>query len=177
MSSSDSFWPHGEPLRVGYVLKRFPRLSETFILNEMLALERAGIELTVFSLKRPLDEIRNELLERLRAKIIYLPEVVDYVPRTIENTGWSALMEHLVPGKSEGERSALLTKGHAIATLALHLRLQHLHAHFASDATTARPEAIASSNTLGTPSRSPSAATTEGTATMSARAYSSTSFS
>lgn len=137
MSSSDSFRPRGEPLRVGYVLKRFPRLSETFILNEMLALERAGIELTVFSLKRPLDEIRNELLERLRAKIIYLPEVVDYVPRTIENTGWSALMEHLVPGKSEGERSALLTKGHAIATLALHLRLQHLHAHFASDATTA----------------------------------------
>ena len=29
-----------EPLRVGYVLKRFPRFSETFILNELLALNQ-----------------------------------------------------------------------------------------------------------------------------------------
>ena len=27
--------------KIGYVLKRFPRLSETFILNELLQLERA----------------------------------------------------------------------------------------------------------------------------------------
>ena len=32
-----------EPLRVGYVLKRFPRISETFILHEILELERQGL--------------------------------------------------------------------------------------------------------------------------------------
>jgi hypothetical protein len=35
-------------MHVGYVLKKFPRLSETFILNEILELERQGTEVTVF---------------------------------------------------------------------------------------------------------------------------------
>ena len=30
------------PIRVGYMLKRFPRLSETFILNELLEAAKAG---------------------------------------------------------------------------------------------------------------------------------------
>ncbi len=40
-------------MKIGYVLKRFPRLSETFVLNEILALERAGIEVEIFSLLKP----------------------------------------------------------------------------------------------------------------------------
>ena len=32
------------PKRIGYVLKRFPRLSETFVLNEILELERQGVD-------------------------------------------------------------------------------------------------------------------------------------
>ena len=39
--------------RIGYVLKRFPRFSETFILNELLAHEAAGAEVHVFSLLEP----------------------------------------------------------------------------------------------------------------------------
>ena len=34
--------------RVGYLLKCFPRLSETFILNEVLELERQGLDLRVY---------------------------------------------------------------------------------------------------------------------------------
>ena len=37
-------------LHVGYILKQYPRLSETFILNEILGLERAGVAVSVFSL-------------------------------------------------------------------------------------------------------------------------------
>jgi hypothetical protein len=36
-------------VKIGYVIKAFPRLSETFILNELLELERQGCEVTVFS--------------------------------------------------------------------------------------------------------------------------------
>src|ERR1043165_6153574 len=36
--------------KIGYVLKRFPRLSETFILNEILELERLGSPLQIYSL-------------------------------------------------------------------------------------------------------------------------------
>src|SRR6266446_2032255 len=36
--------------KIGYVLKRFPRLSETFILNELLELERLATPLQIYSL-------------------------------------------------------------------------------------------------------------------------------
>ena len=39
---------HTTKLRVGYVLKVFPRLSETFVLGEILELERQGVEVEVF---------------------------------------------------------------------------------------------------------------------------------
>jgi len=42
---------HPEPARVGYVVKRYPRYSETFIVNEVLAHEAAGVEVEIFSLR------------------------------------------------------------------------------------------------------------------------------
>jgi len=39
--------------RVGYVLKVYPRFSETFVVNEILAHERAGADLRIFSLRPP----------------------------------------------------------------------------------------------------------------------------
>ena len=59
-------------MKIGYILKKFPRLSETFILNEILALEDRGIEVEVFSLKRPDDEPLHPALERLRANVTYI---------------------------------------------------------------------------------------------------------
>ncbi|MFQ5596107.1 MAG: colanic acid biosynthesis glycosyltransferase WcaL, partial [Anaerolineae bacterium] len=43
------------PIRVGYVLKMYPRFSETFIVNEILAHEAAGLDLEIFSLRPPAD--------------------------------------------------------------------------------------------------------------------------
>ena len=37
------------PLAVGYVLKRYPRFSETFVVNEILALEKAGVQVEIFA--------------------------------------------------------------------------------------------------------------------------------
>ena len=59
-------------LRVGYVLKRFPRLSETFILNEILELERQGVEVEIFSLLRPPEESGHAFIKSLRARVTYL---------------------------------------------------------------------------------------------------------
>ena len=39
------------PLRVGYILKQYPRLSETFILNEILGLEANHVNVSIFSLR------------------------------------------------------------------------------------------------------------------------------
>jgi hypothetical protein len=64
----------GTPERLAYVVKMFPRFSETFILNELLELERLGFVLTVYSLKRPPAGPVHPQLERLRARVVYLPE-------------------------------------------------------------------------------------------------------
>ncbi|MGF1667043.1 MAG: glycosyltransferase family 4 protein [Acidimicrobiia bacterium] len=59
--------------KVLYVLKRFPRLSETFILDELLRLEAAGVEVAVDSLKAPEAQPSHPQLARLEAEVRYLP--------------------------------------------------------------------------------------------------------
>src|SRR5262245_25538310 len=63
-----------DPLRVAYVLKKYPRLSETFILNEILELERQGVEITIFSLRRPDDGRFHPGVCRLKGNVVYVPE-------------------------------------------------------------------------------------------------------
>jgi glycosyltransferase involved in cell wall biosynthesis len=58
---------------VGYLLKCFPRLSETFILNEVLELERQGVDLRVYSLNEPQEPVTHRLAARVRSPIAYLP--------------------------------------------------------------------------------------------------------
>src|SRR2546425_220783 len=59
---------------VGYIVKMFPRVSETFILNEILELERQGLPLRLFSLKRPTESVVHAQAKSVRAPIAYLPE-------------------------------------------------------------------------------------------------------
>src|SRR5688572_27392135 len=69
-------WPDGRRavLRLGYVLKRFPRLSETFILNEIVELEAQGVEVEVFALLEPAEEVQHEILRQVRGRVTYLPQ-------------------------------------------------------------------------------------------------------
>src|SRR5262247_2500737 len=66
--------PQLAPRPVAFLLKRFPVLSETFILNELLALEAQGVPLHIFSLERPNDPRFHEDLPRLKARVAYLPD-------------------------------------------------------------------------------------------------------
>jgi glycosyltransferase involved in cell wall biosynthesis len=65
--------PDREGSRIGYLLKRYPRLSETFILHEILELERQGVDLQLFSLMDPLEQVTQESVSRVRAQVHYLP--------------------------------------------------------------------------------------------------------
>ncbi len=58
-------------MKIGYVIKAFPRLSETFILNELLELERQGCEVTVFS-RYPGQQVPHAAMNGLRARIVLL---------------------------------------------------------------------------------------------------------
>lgn len=60
-------------MTVLYVLKRYPRLSETFVVNELLALEAGGTRVAVDALLPPEDGPRHPAVERVRARVRHLP--------------------------------------------------------------------------------------------------------
>lgn len=59
---------------VAFVLKGYPRLSETFIAQEILALERRGLDIRIVSLRHPTDPHRHPVHEEIGAPVTYLPE-------------------------------------------------------------------------------------------------------
>lgn len=128
-------------MRIGYVLKRYPRLSETFILHEMLELERQGVELVVFSLNPPDDERFHPEVGLLKAPVVWLaPGKGDLAP--------ALLREHLDALRVAAPRllqrfEALVHEdnpelwrtmrwGIQLGLLARQRGVQRLHAHFAT---------------------------------------------
>jgi glycosyltransferase involved in cell wall biosynthesis len=55
------------------VVNGFPRLSETFVLHELLEFERRGARLHVIALRRPEETVTQEAVGRLVADVEYLP--------------------------------------------------------------------------------------------------------
>ena len=62
------------------VVKGWPRLSETFIAQELVALEEAGLRFDIWSLRHPTDEKTHPLHDRLKARVRYLPEYLRDAP-------------------------------------------------------------------------------------------------
>ena len=60
------------PSKVAYVLKRYPRYSETFVVNEILAHEAAGLDLSIFALRTPTDHHFQPEIADVRAPVHYL---------------------------------------------------------------------------------------------------------
>jgi glycosyltransferase involved in cell wall biosynthesis len=59
---------------VAFVLRCFPRLTETFIAQEICALEERGMKVQIWSLAYPKDITVHAVHRRVRAPISYLPE-------------------------------------------------------------------------------------------------------
>lgn len=127
--------------RIGYVVKMYPRFSETFVVTEILAREAAGEDIAVFSLRPPADPRFHPELARVAAPVFY----VDRPVKTA--TLWEALR---APGSSLRLRAAVArhldellaadvddaAQAVLLAAAAERERVTHLHAHFASIATT-----------------------------------------
>jgi len=62
--------------RLAIVLKGYPRLSETFVAQEIRALELRGFELCIFSLRHPHDPASHQIHAEIEAPVYYLPEYV-----------------------------------------------------------------------------------------------------
>jgi glycosyltransferase involved in cell wall biosynthesis len=131
------------PRHLGYVLKRFPRISETFIAAELIELERQGERVTVFALSRPNEPFRHAFVDELRARVIYLANrpllqpvrtlrALAHLLRTSPRGWLRAARASLLPLRLTGSR-------HLLQATVLRQELEragihHVHAHFASTA-------------------------------------------
>ena len=125
---------------VAFVLKGYPRLSETFIAQEILALERRGLEILIVSLRRPTDRKSHPVHLLIRAALLYLPEYLHQEPRRVWR-GWSrsrrrsgyraARRAWLADLLRDPTPNRIRRFGQALV-LAVELpdNVHHLHAHF-----------------------------------------------
>jgi glycosyltransferase involved in cell wall biosynthesis len=60
---------------IGYILKSYPRMSETFIANEIYLLEQLGLKLRLFSILDRRDPQRHAVVDAISAPVEYLPQV------------------------------------------------------------------------------------------------------
>jgi glycosyltransferase involved in cell wall biosynthesis len=66
--------------RLVVVVKGYPRLSETFIAQELRGLELAGLDLVIVSLRQPTDTKRHAVHDEMQAPVHYLPEYLYQAP-------------------------------------------------------------------------------------------------
>ena len=131
-------------MKVGYILKMFPRLSETFILNEILELEAQGFDVEIFSLHPPADSRFHGQLSLLRGSVSYVanaeswgrishsvqrqPHLLNLEPEAVGKV----FMKWAQVGKSGLE---LFLQAASISAAVRNRGIGHVHAHFASSAT------------------------------------------
>src|SRR5204863_3924493 len=127
---------------IGFLVKTYPKISETFILEELLGLERNGLRPHIFSIQRPTDAVCHDANRAVRAPVTYLPP-----------TGVSSAMQgaraHLalmvkrprrylqalvfVLRREEGGRTRAFFQAGYLAHRLSEAGIRHLHAHFASE--------------------------------------------
>ncbi len=74
--------------KLAVVLKGYPRLSETFISQEILSLQRAGFDLQLISLRHPTDKSVHPVNRQITAPVSYLPEYVHDEPLRVLAAWW-----------------------------------------------------------------------------------------
>ena len=70
-------------MAVAFILKGYPRLSESFIAQEILGLERRGLDIQIVSLRRPTDTRMHPVHLEIKAPALYLPEYLKDEPARV----------------------------------------------------------------------------------------------
>jgi glycosyltransferase involved in cell wall biosynthesis len=135
-----------------YLVRSWPRLSQTFIVNEVLALERRGVKLVLFSLVRSGELVIQPQVTQVQTSVRYLEDRASLRQRVAEHaTVWSSAPLRYVRTALFAWRRPDLAAGYAttttmgcfeyavrVAAAIVRLRKEgtapeHLHAHFAHD--------------------------------------------
>jgi len=134
---------------LGLILKGYPRISETFISNEILLLEQLGFSIHLFSMRQPRENFSHASVKGIKAKVDYLPETLLIpLPRFLYYNFRLAAKQprrYLSTVKSAVRRfrrtrrlatfKHLLQAGYLVEHLLPGSGVSHLHAHFAHSPT------------------------------------------
>lgn len=124
------------PASLAVLVKTWPKLSETFILEEVLGLERAGLALRLYSLEPPSDEIQHPVVAQVRAPLVCVPRLamrhaLGYAWRHLRLATAAPLryVQALRAARQQGTVREFLRGGWLAAQLQDD-GVAHLHAHF-----------------------------------------------
>lgn len=130
-------------LKVAYLLDIFPALSETFIINEIIELRRQGLDVAIFSLAKPKEDIIHEEAKELAKETFYAKNLLSPGKFRKALTYLYAHLYFLVVNPFRYLREFWFAFTHGVkvfkpaAYYALVLRklgIGHIHAHFAATA-------------------------------------------
>jgi glycosyltransferase involved in cell wall biosynthesis len=133
--------PGPDALTVAYILKMFPRFSETFILNEILELERRGVKVVVFSMKQPDERMRQPSVGQVKARVYIVPPLRGHLARSHVVAHLGCLVRRpirylrtlwfVLGRRTDAAWSKFLCAPFIVRTSRAE-GVEHLHAHFAS---------------------------------------------
>lgn len=135
---------------IAYILKGYPRISETFISNEILLLEQLGFSIRLISMRHPRESFCHDSVKQIKAKVDYLPTelLLEFHRLLLPNIFLSAKYpaKYHKALKLAGERyrrngkiatfKHLLQAGYMTNRILLkEPEIKHLHGHFAHSPT------------------------------------------
>lgn len=146
----------GSNQQIGYLLRSYPRLSQTFIVNEILALEAIGVSIEIFALTDPHEKVVQMQVDQVRAPVHYLDEAMQarsflealkenleiaglHLKGYLRSLAYVAMQREIDRGYTASNRwRCFLQAVHLIHRLRVRERqtgnkLHRLHAHFAHD--------------------------------------------
>lgn len=133
----------GRPSKVAYIMSRFPKITETFILYEMLAVERQGTEVAVYPLQRERTKVVHAEAAPLVRRARFCPLISPAIlaanvalllrrpPRYLA-TLFRLLWANLGSLRYFGGAVAFFPKAVYFARRMQREGITHVHAHFAS---------------------------------------------
>lgn len=134
----------GHPQKtVAYIMSRFPKISETFIMNEILELERLGLHVEIFPLLREQEQVMHPEAAALVARAHYSTLVSQAVlaaqlywllkqPRAYFGAWWQALWGNRGSRKFFVRALAIVPQAALFARQMQRIGVAHVHAHWAT---------------------------------------------
>lgn len=126
-------------MHIAYVVKRYPRYSETFIVNEILAHEAAGCKVSIYALQSSEDTHFQDIISEVRAPVTYLPRKAYRASSFWQQLAQAARLHPQIWASLSQAADCEAHETLQAAALAMHIQddgITHIHAHFGSSATT-----------------------------------------